>query len=252
MVRANIRHRRQPCRVDARPQRADRPRRHPAAGRGRRAGPSHRLDLHGRAASLPGGERVLYGYTLPDGLTPHGPLPEPIVTPTTKAADGEHDEPITVAEVAEQGLVEPALWKRIQQVALDLFARGAAIADAAGFVLADTKYEFGLGPDGELLLIDEMHTPDSSRYWAKDTLDERLANGQAPDGYDKEPVRLALKAAGYHGDGQPPELPPEVWEQTSARYVELYERLTGRTFVPGAQPAQQRILANLSELVSHE
>ncbi|MEZ5228153.1 MAG: phosphoribosylaminoimidazolesuccinocarboxamide synthase [Acidimicrobiales bacterium] len=78
-----------------------------------------------------------------------------------------------------------------------------------------------------------MHTPDSSRYWAKDTLDERLANGQAPDGYDKEPVRLALKAAGYHGDGQPPELPPEVWEQTSARYVELYERLTGRTFVPG-------------------
>ncbi|MEZ5375622.1 MAG: phosphoribosylaminoimidazolesuccinocarboxamide synthase [Acidimicrobiales bacterium] len=198
------------------------------------------------------GERVLYGYTLPDGLTPHGPLPEPIVTPTTKAADGEHDEPITVAEVAEQGLVEPALWKRIQQVALDLFARGAAIADAAGFVLADTKYEFGLGPDGELLLIDEMHTPDSSRYWAKDTLDERLANGQAPDGYDKEPVRLALKAAGYHGDGQPPELPPEVWEQTSARYVELYERLTGRTFVPGAQPAQQRILANLSELVSHE
>ncbi len=198
------------------------------------------------------GERVLYGYTLPDGLTPHGPLPEPIVTPTTKAADGQHDEPITVAEVAEQGLVEPELWRRIQQVALDLFARGAAIADAAGFVLADTKYEFGLGPDGELLLIDEMHTPDSSRFWSKDTLEERLASGQAPDGYDKEPVRLALKAAGYGGDGPPPELPTEVWDQTSARYVELYERLTGRTFVPGSQPAQSRIIANLSELVNHE
>ncbi len=198
------------------------------------------------------GERVLYGYTLPDGLTPHGPLPEPIVTPTTKAADGEHDEPITVAAVAEQGLVEPELWKRIQQVALDLFQRGAAIADAAGFVLADTKYEFGLGPDGELLLIDEMHTPDSSRYWSKDTLDQRLAEGKAPDGYDKEPVRLALKAIGYGGDGPPPELPAEVWEQTSARYVELYERLTGSTFVPGAQPIQPRIIANLSELVSHE
>ncbi len=198
------------------------------------------------------GERLLYGHTLPDGLVAHGPLPEPIVTPTTKAADGDHDEPITVAEVAEQGLVEPELWERIQRVALELFARGADIADRAGFVLADTKYEFGLGPDDELLLIDEMHTPDSSRYWSKATLDERLAAGQAPDGYDKEPVRLALKAAGYGGEGSPPELPPEVWQQTSDRYVELYERLTDRTFVPGQQPANERILANLSELQSHE
>ncbi len=198
------------------------------------------------------GERLLYGHTLPDGLVAHGPLPEPIVTPTTKAADGDHDEPITVAEVAEQGLVEPALWERIQRVSLELFARGADIADRAGFVLADTKYEFGLGPDDELLLIDEMHTPDSSRYWSKATLEERLAAGQAPDGYDKEPVRLALKAAGYGGEGSPPELPPEVWQQTSDRYVELYERLTDRTFVPGQQPANERILANLSELQSHE
>ncbi len=198
------------------------------------------------------GERLLYGHTLPDGLVAHGPLPEPIVTPTTKAADGDHDEPITVAEVAEQGLVEPELWERIQRIALELFARGADIADRAGFVLADTKYEFGLGPDDELLLIDEMHTPDSSRYWSKATLEERLAAGQAPDGYDKEPVRLALKAAGYGGEGSPPELPPEVWQQTSDRYVELYERLTDRTFVPGQQPANERILANLSELRSHE
>lgn len=198
------------------------------------------------------GERLLYGHTLPDGLVAHGPLPEPIVTPTTKAADGDHDEPITVAEVAEQGLVEPELWERIQRIALELFARGADIADRAGFVLADTKYEFGLGPDDELLLIDEMHTPDSSRYWSKATLEERLAAGQAPDGYDKEPVRLALKAAGYGGEGSPPELPPEVWQQTSDRYVELYERLTDRTFVPGQQPANERILANLSELQSHE
>ncbi len=198
------------------------------------------------------GERVLYGHTLPDGLTPHGPLPAPIVTPTTKAPDGDHDQPITVTEVVELGLIEPELWQRIQQVALDLFARGSAIADAAGFVLADTKYEFGIGPDGELLLIDEMHTPDSSRYWSQSTLDDRLAAGEAPDGYDKEPVRLALVAAGYRGDGPPPELSPEVWEQTSARYVELYERLTGQTFVPASQPAAERITANLSEFSSHE
>lgn len=195
------------------------------------------------------GERVLYGYELPDGLVPHGPLPEPIITPTTKATNGGHDEPITIAEVVERGLVEPELWTEIQRVALALFERGTAIANAAGFVLADTKYEFGLGPDGELLLIDEMHTPDSSRYWAKDTLAERLGAGEAPDGFDKEPVRLALKAAGYMGGGDPPALSNEVWDQTSARYIELYERLTGQHFVPGEQPATNRLHANLSEIL---
>lgn len=198
------------------------------------------------------GERLLYGYDLPDGLVPHGPLPEPIITPTTKASDGGHDEPITIAEVVERGLVEAELWTEIQQVALALFERGTAIADAAGFVLADTKYEFGLGPDGELLLIDEMHTPDSSRYWAKDTLADRLQAGEAPDGFDKEPVRLALKATGYTGAGDPPTLSAEVWKQTSARYIELYERLTGQHFVPGEQPATNRLHANLSEILPHE
>jgi phosphoribosylaminoimidazole-succinocarboxamide synthase len=182
------------------------------------------------------GERDLYGHRLPDGLTRHGPLPEPIVTPTTKAAGGGHDEPLSVAEVAERGLVDPGTWRRVVDVALALFARGSEVAAAAGFVLADTKYEFGTGPDGRLLLIDEVHTPDSSRYWAADTLEDRLAAGAEPDSYDKEPVRLALRAAGYRGDGPPPVLGPEVWRATSERYVALYQRLTGLRFDPAPEP----------------
>jgi phosphoribosylaminoimidazole-succinocarboxamide synthase len=196
------------------------------------------------------GEREMYGHRFPDGLVPHGPLPEPIITPTTKARAGHHDEPTTGEEIVARGLVGATLWEEVQDVALKLFDRGAEIAADAGFVLADTKYEFGLGPDGTLLIIDEMHTPDSSRYWDAATLDARLAAGQAPDGYDKEPIRLALRAAGYSGDGPPPSLPDEVWSETSARYVELYERITGLTFEPGEQPAQSRIEANLAEVLS--
>ncbi len=195
------------------------------------------------------GERDMYGHRFPDGLTPHGPLPAPIITPTTKALAGEHDEPTTSEEILRRGLVEPALWEEVQAVALAIFARGQAIAADAGFVLADTKYEFGMSPEGRLLIIDEMHTPDSSRYWDASTLDDRLADGHAPDGYDKEPVRLALKAAGYSGDGEPPDLGEQVWLDTSARYVELYERMTGEAFVPAAQPAQQRIETNLQDIL---
>lgn len=191
------------------------------------------------------GERQLYGHTLPDGLTPHGPLPRPIVTPTTKALAGAHDEPTTAHDILAGGLLTADLWDEVHQIALDLFARGTALAADAGFVLADTKYEFGLGPDGKLLLIDEMHTPDSSRFWSAHTLDTRLAQGAAPDGHDKEPVRLALRSLGYSGDGPPPVLPDEVWVETSRRYVALFERLTGTTFVPGEQPAAERIRSNL-------
>jgi phosphoribosylaminoimidazole-succinocarboxamide synthase len=186
------------------------------------------------------GERDLYGHTLPDGLARHGPLPAPLVTPTTKAGAGGHDEPITAEAVVERALVPSGLWERVQAVALALFDRGAEVAAEAGFVLADTKYEFGLGPEGDLLLIDEVHTPDSSRFWAADTLAERLAAGAEPESYDKEPVRLALRAAGYRGDGPPPRLNAEVWAEASRRYVTLFERLTGQPFVPAARPAAER------------
>lgn len=192
------------------------------------------------------GERLLYGHQLPDGLEPHGPLGQPLITPTTKAEQGEHDQPVTSEEVVSLGLVEPGLWAQVQKVAIELFTRGEQLAADAGFILADTKYEFGLAPDGELLLIDEVHTPDSSRFWAAESLEERLAANRAPESFDKEPVRLALKEIGYSGDGEPPDLPDEVWAETSARYVHLYESLTGLTFEPGRQPAADRLQENLA------
>ena len=119
------------------------------------------------------------------------------------------------------------------------------MAAAAGLILADTKYEFGLADDGTLLLIDEMHTPDSSRYWVAATYDERLAEGDEPESLDKEVVRRALLDAGYRGDGTPPALSAEVWAATSARYIDAYERLTGEAFVRGAYPVGPRITSAL-------
>jgi phosphoribosylaminoimidazole-succinocarboxamide synthase len=195
------------------------------------------------------GERRLYGHRLPDGLTAHGQLPEPLITPTTKAEGGDHDQPLTCDEVVERGLVEDGLWAQVQKAALELFSRGTEIAADAGFILADTKYEFGLGPGGQLLLIDELHTPDSSRYWAVDTMDDRLAAGLAPESFDKEPVRLALRAAGYTGNGPHPELAGQVLAETTTRYVLLYERLTGQRFEPGSRPVSERVAVNLAPYV---
>ncbi len=191
------------------------------------------------------GERVLYGYELADGIDDHGALPTPLITPTTKAQGGGHDQPITCAEVAECGLVEASLWAEVQRVALGLFQRGVEVAESSGYVLADTKYEFGLSPEGELLLIDEMHTPDSSRFWAIEGLEDRIARGQTPESFDKEPVRLYLAEIGYRGDGPPPSLPDSVWQATTDRYVRLFETLTGQQFEPGGWPAKQRIESNL-------
>jgi len=187
------------------------------------------------------GERVLYGHQLPEGLVAHGPLPEPLITPTTKAEVGEHDQPVTCEEVVSSGLVEEGLWNEVQKAALALFARGVTLAANAGFILADTKYEFGLTPDGKLIVIDELHTPDSSRFWEAKSTDALVAAGANPESFDKEPVRLALKALGYRGDGEPPELPAQVRQETSQRYVSLFERMTGTEFQPGATPIGSRI-----------
>jgi len=137
----------------------------------------------------------------------------------------------------------------VQKAALAVFARGQEVAAQAGLILADTKYEFGLGPDGTLLLIDEVHTPDSSRFWVADSYEERLAAGEEPESLDKEVIRRALADAGYTGDGEPPVLDPSIWEQTTARYIDTYERLTGRTFVQGGYPVGPRLAANLEGIV---
>ena len=127
-------------------------------------------------------------------------LPAAVITPTTKAAKGEHDERLTSDEVVERGLVEPELWERVKQVALEIFERGQAVAADAGLILVDTKYEFGM-IDGELCLIDEVHTPDSSRYWVAETYAKAMAEGRSPQQFDKEHLRLWLKQQGYSGDG---------------------------------------------------
>jgi phosphoribosylaminoimidazole-succinocarboxamide synthase len=194
------------------------------------------------------GERTIYGHQLPDGLNKNDQLPEPIVTPTTKGEAGTHDIPVTCAEVAEQGHVEPELWKRVQSAALAVFQRGVERGRDAGLILADTKYEFGLADDGTLLLIDEVHTPDSSRWWVAQSYAERVAAGDEPESLDKEVVRRALAAVGFRGDGDIPDLPVEVWSATTARYVDAYERLTGEPFVYANYPAAPRIADAVSYL----
>ncbi len=191
------------------------------------------------------GERVIYGYELPEGLSQHQRLDEAIITPTTKAEGGAHDEALTCAEVTESGLVDADLWLRVQRAALALFARGQEIAGNAGLILADTKYEFGLDPAGQLIIIDEMHTPDSSRFWVAATYEQRIADGQDPESLDKEPIRRALLEAGYRGDGDTPDLGPTVVAETSARYINAFERLTCRTFVPGLYPVEPRLVEAL-------
>ncbi|CAB4893487.1 unannotated protein [freshwater metagenome] len=191
------------------------------------------------------GERVIYGYHLPEGMRQHQPLSTPIITPTTKAHDGAHDEPITCAEVVQGGHVDAGVWDQVMAAALALFARGQRIAAAAGLILADTKYEFGIDPDGALILIDEMHTPDSSRLWVSGTYEQRLAEGTDPESLDKEPIRRALIAAGYDGHGPSPDLGHEVVGETSARYVHAFERLTCRPFQPGSYPVEPRLTESL-------
>lgn len=176
-----------------------------------------------------------YGLDLPAGLSKNDPLPAAVITPTTKAGGGAHDERLTNAEVVGNGLVAPELWKQVQTAALSVFGRGQQIAAAAGLILVDTKYEFGL-IDGQLALIDEIHTPDSSRYWIAATTD-----AGEPQNYDKEYLRLWFIQRGYRGDGVAPPMPDEFVARVAARYIDTYERLTGNPFQPGAQPAADRI-----------
>ena len=188
------------------------------------------------------GARTIYGHEFPDGLVKNTALPSPIITPTTKGNFGDHDVPLAIQDVVADGHVDPHVWSQVSAAALAVFERGRERAEAAGLILADTKYEFGLDADGAVMLIDEVHTPDSSRYWIAESYEERLAAGQEPQSLDKEVVRRALADVGYTGEGPVPTLSDEVWEQTSARYIETYERLTGLVFERGAYPAEQRII----------
>ncbi len=194
------------------------------------------------------GERNIYGIDFPDGLRKNQPLHTPLITPTTKANEG-HDQRLTTREVVEKGYLDAATWERVQAAALALFKRGQEVAARGGLILVDTKYEFGIDAQtGELLLIDEIHTPDSSRYWNADTYTDRIAMGLEPENFDKELVRLWYGAQGYKGDGEPPAMSDEIIIATSERYQLVYEHLTGQEFIPASYPADDRIEAALKDL----
>ena len=181
------------------------------------------------------GRREIYGLPFPDGLRENEKLPQTIITPTTKARDGEHDEPITAAEIVERALVSAGEWQEVAAKSLALFARGRAIAAERGLILVDTKYEFGRDRDGRILLADEIHTPDSSRYWFAATYAERLAAGAPPESFDKDFLRrwVAARCDPYR-DPIPP-IPREIIAATARVYIGAYERITGETFA-AAQP----------------
>jgi phosphoribosylaminoimidazole-succinocarboxamide synthase len=188
-----------------------------------------------------------YGLDLPKGLNKNDLLPDPVITPTTKAPAGAHDERLTEAEVVARGLVPAPLWNQVRTAGLAAFKRGQQRARAAGMMLVDTKYEFGL-IDGALALIDEVHTPDCSRYWSRDSFEATRKSGAEPDSFDKEHLRLWFAQQGYRGDGPVPPLPPPFVADLASRYISVYERLTGQAFVPSAQPAGPRIRKALESL----
>jgi phosphoribosylaminoimidazole-succinocarboxamide synthase len=193
------------------------------------------------------GRREMYGHRFADGLRENQKLPQAILTPTTKARDGEHDEPITPAEIVAGGLLSAAQWDEVSGKALALFARGCELAAARGLILVDTKYEFGLDRDGRIILADEIHTPDSSRYWFAATYPTRFEAGEPPEAFDKDVLRrwVAARCDPYTDDIPP--IPPLVIGQTAAVYIDAYERITGETFVvpPEGQKVLERIRGNL-------
>lgn len=175
------------------------------------------------------GERVIYGIKFPNGLKKNQKLPSPVITPTTKAESG-HDERLTEKEILKKRIVSPKIWKQMKKAALEVFERGSKICERAGIILVDTKYEFGLDEKEKLILIDEVHTPDSSRYWVKNTYKAKLKRGLDPESYDKELMRKWFKKQGYKGDGKIPKMPSEFLIKLSKRYQSIFEKITKEKF----------------------
>lgn len=177
------------------------------------------------------GDRNICGNILPDGMVKNQKFPEPIVTPTTKSE--EHDESITPGEIVERGLMTGEEWDQASSIALKLFARGMELAAENGLILVDTKYELGRNRNGEMVLVDEIHTPDSSRYWLADSYEERLSKGLEPQNIDKEFLRLWFRDnCDPYADRELPRAPDDLVVELSRRYIQLYEMITGREFQP--------------------
>ena len=200
------------------------------------------------------GVRQICGVALPEGMKENQAFPEPIITPTTKAEIGAHDEDISKEEILQRGLATPEEYALLEKYALALFRRGTEIAAKRGLILVDTKYEFGKR-NGEIYLMDEIHTPDSSRYFYAEGYEERLAKGEPQKQLSKEFVREWLLSNGFqvHGaaDQKVPEMTPEVVKSISDRYIELYEHITGTTFEPApADNVLARIEQNVTEYLT--
>lgn len=194
------------------------------------------------------GKREMYGHVLPDGLRDNEALPAAIITPTSKAFDGGHDEPLTAEEIVSQGLLTQAQWDEVSAYALALFARGQKMAAERGLILVDTKYEFGTDGEGRIMLADEIHTPDSSRYWIASGYPSALEDGTRPPSFDKDVIRSWVVARCDPYKDDVPEIPAEMIAQTAQVYIDAYEAITGQTFHPDASGPTplDRVRANLS------
>jgi phosphoribosylaminoimidazole-succinocarboxamide synthase len=194
------------------------------------------------------GRREMYGIRLPDGMRENQALPQPIITPTSKAAYGGHDEPLTPAEIVGRKLLAGAQWEQVSACALALFARGQEMAAKRGLILVDTKYEFGTDADGSIVLADEIHTPDSSRYWFAESYIRRFAEGARPESFDKDFVRSWVAARCDPYKDPIPEIPTDMILDTAAVYIRAFETITGQEFrFPDAgEPVLDRIRRNLA------
>ena len=194
------------------------------------------------------GERGFYGHSFPDGLRDNEKLPSAIITPTSKAASGGHDEPLSEVQIIDQRLLTQAQWDTVSRYALQLFARGQQRAAERGLILADTKYEFGTAADGAIVLADEIHTPDSSRYWIASSYNQAFESGGRPQSFDKDFIRSWVSARCDPYKDPIPTIPDEIVNQASAVYIQAYEAITGAKFVPdlSGDTVLERIRSNLA------
>jgi len=198
------------------------------------------------------GNRHPYGIALPEGMKKNEKLPETILTPTTKGLMGEHDVPITPDEIVRKGLLTAAQWQDVEKASLALFTRGREIAAKQGLILVDTKYEFGYDDNGVLTIADEIHTPDSSRYWVENTYEMHLKAGREPDSLDKEFLRLWIASRCDPYKEAIPEIPDETLVDFSARYIALFEKISGKDFEisHSGEPVRERVRRNLKRFVA--
>lgn len=193
------------------------------------------------------GVREYCGLSFPEGLSKNQKLERPVLTPTTK--EKVHDRPISPTEIISEGWMKENDWLEASVLALKLYQRGVEIAKNHGLILVDTKYEFGRDADGKIILVDEIHTPDSSRYWLADSYQARVAAGLEPENIDKEFLRLWFaKQSDPYNDKKLPQAPLELIEELSSRYIQLYERITGKkfSFIEHKEPAEKRIMRNIT------